>query len=234
MDKIIKTRNETLKLLANKLEGFYLAGGAALSLFYFQHRESLDLDFFTKDFSRTKIETLMSDLSKDIGLKAVLEGEVDKKGFAKMLVYSLRIDESDSLKIDFVGDVNKILEPLSMVDGISILSKQDIYLRKILTACGSITIVDSLGRSAFVGGRQEAKDFFDLYFLSKTYMSLSNFVAEYCQQPQKESIIVWFKSYDRLEIKAGLTEIRTDKKVSFFEMEHHFKDEVDKIIAAEI
>ena len=144
------------------------------------------------------------------------------------------IDENNSLKIDFAGDVNKILEPLSIVDGIPIFSKQDIYFRKILTACGSMSTVDSLGRNVFVGGRQEAKDFFDLYFLSKTYMSLSNFVAEYCQQPQKESIIVWFRSYDRLEIKAGLTEIKTDKQVSFFEMEHHFKDEVDKIIAAEI
>ncbi len=234
MDKIIKIRNEALKQLANKLEGFYLAGGTALSLFYFQHRESYDLDFFTKDFSRTKIEILMSDLSKDIGLKVVLEGEVDNKGFARMLVYSLIIDENNSLKIDFAGDVNKILEPLSIVDGIPIFSKQDIYFRKILTACGSMSTVDSLGRNVFVGGRQEAKDFFDLYFLSKTYMSLSNFVAEYCQQPQKESIIVWFRSYDRLEIKAGLTEIKTDKQVSFFEMEHHFKDEVDKIIAAEI
>ncbi|MDP3028226.1 MAG: nucleotidyl transferase AbiEii/AbiGii toxin family protein [Deltaproteobacteria bacterium] len=234
MDKVIKIRNEVLKRLANKLDGFYLAGGTALSLFYFQHRESLDLDFFTKDFSRTKIEILMADLSKDIGLRAVLEGEVDKKGFAKMLVYSLIIDEDDSLKIDFVEDVNKVLEPLSIVDGIPILSKQDIYLRKILTACGSISSIDSLGRSVFVGGRQEAKDFFDLYFLSKTYMSLSDFVAEYCQYPHKESIIVWFRSYNRLEIKLGLTEIRTDKKVSFHEMEHHFRGEVDKIIAAEI
>ncbi|MDO8488852.1 MAG: hypothetical protein Q7S42_01900 [Candidatus Omnitrophota bacterium] len=65
-------------------------------------------------------------------------------------------------------------------------------------------------------------------------MALSDFVAEYCQHPQKESIIVWFRSYDRLEIKLGLNEIRTDKKVSFLEMEHYFKDEVDKIIAAEI
>lgn len=234
MGKLIEIRNRTLKELANKLDGFYLAGGTALSLFYFQHRESYDLDFFTKDFSKTKIETLMSDLSKSIKLKVVLEGEVDKKGFAKMLVYSLVIDKSNSLKIDFVEDVYKILEPLSMVDGVPILSKQDIYYRKILTACGSISTVDSLGRNVFVGGRQEAKDYFDLYFLSKTYMSLSSFVAEYCQQPQKESIIVWFRSYDRLEMKLGLNEIRTNKEVPFIKMEHHFNDEIEKIVEAEI
>lgn len=234
MDNIISARNEVLKQLANKLGGFYLAGGTALSLVYFQHRESYDLDFFTKDFSKAKIEILMSGLSEDIGLKVRLEGEVDRKGLARMLVYSLIIDENKSLKIDFIEDVNRILEPLRIVDGVPVLSKQDIYFRKILTACGSMSAIDSLGRGVFIGGRQEAKDFFDLYYLSKTYMSLSDFAAKYCQQPQKESIIVWFRTYNRLEIKLGLKEIITDKEVSFLEMEKHFKDEVNKIIAAEI
>jgi len=30
-------------------EDFYLTGGTALARFYFQHRESLDLDLFTND-----------------------------------------------------------------------------------------------------------------------------------------------------------------------------------------
>jgi len=234
VDKIISKRNETLKHLANRLEGFYLAGGTALSLFYFQHRESYDLDFFTKNFSRIRIEEIMSELSKDIGLKVILEGEENKQGFAKMSVYSLIIDENTSLKIDFVEDVYRLLKPLREIDGIPVLTIEDVYFRKILTACGSITTVDPIGRSLFVGGRQEAKDFFDLYFLSKTFMPLSSFVNVYCQQPQKESIIIWFRTYKRLEIKIGLTEIITDKNVSFLEMEHHFKDEVEKIISEEI
>ncbi|MCX5699827.1 MAG: nucleotidyl transferase AbiEii/AbiGii toxin family protein [Candidatus Omnitrophica bacterium] len=234
MDEIIGIRNKTLKHLANKLAGFYLVGGTALSLYYFQHRESYDLDFFTKNFSRVKIEEIISLLSKDIGLKAALEGEGNKQGFAKILVYSLIINENSALKIDFVEDVYKLLKPLRLIDGISVLTIEDIYFRKILTACGSITTLDSIGRSVFIGGRQEAKDFFDLYFLSKTFMPLSSFVNEYCQQAQKESIIIWFRTYKRLEMKIGLTEIITDKNVSFPEIEHHFKDEVGKIIAGEI
>jgi len=234
MDKIIEIRDKTLGKLANKLKDFYLAGGTALSLFYFKHRESYDLDFFTKNFSRVKIEEIMTDLSKDMGLAIELSGEQDKQGFARMMVYSLKIDNDSSLKIDFVEDVYKLLKPLNEFDGIPILTKEDIYLRKILTACGSIATVDSVGRSSFAGGRQEAKDFFDLYFLSKTFMPLSRFVNEYCQQPQKESIIIWFSTYDRLEMKTGLLEIITDKKVDFQEMERHFKDEFDKIIAGEL
>jgi len=234
MDKIIGIRGKALKKLTNKLEGFYLAGGTALSLFYFQHRESYDLDFFTKDFSRVKIEEIMSKLSEGMGLAIELSGEQNKRGYARMMVYSLKIDDNRSLKIDFVEDMYKLLKPLKQVDGISILAIEDIYLRKILTACGSIVTVDSTGRSSFVGGRQEAKDFFDLFYLSKTFMPLSSFVNEYCQQPQKESIIIWFRTYDRLEMKTGLLEIITNKKVVFQEMELHFKQETEKIIAAEI
>lgn len=234
MKKVIQIRNEALKKLANKLEGFYLAGGTALSLFYFHHRESYDLDFFTKDFSRNKIEKLISDFAGDMGMEIELSGEENRQGFVKMLVFSLKIDETNSLKIDFVEDVYKLLEPFIKVDGIPVLSIQDIYLRKILTACGSVQTTDVIGRKSFVGGRQEAKDFFDLYFLSNTYMPLASFVNRYCRQPQKESIIIWYRTYDRLEMKTGLLEIITDKKVPFPEMERHFKKEIDKIIIAEI
>lgn len=234
MDKIIEIRDKTLKKLANKLRNFYLAGGTALSLFYFKHRESYDLDFFTKDFSRRNIEEIISALSKDMGLEAELLVEQNKQGFARMMVYSLKTGVNSSLKIDFVEDVYKLLKPLRGIDGIPILAIEDIYFRKIITACGGIAAIDSVGRGSFIGGRQEAKDFFDLYFLSKTFMPLSNFVKEFCQQPQTESIIVWFRTYDRFLMKTGLLEIITDKQVEFLEMERHFKDETEKIIASEI
>ena len=41
-----------LSVLANEINEYYLAGGTALSFVYFQHRESYDLDFFTKEFSK--------------------------------------------------------------------------------------------------------------------------------------------------------------------------------------
>ncbi|TAM35449.1 hypothetical protein EPN54_06165 [bacterium] len=234
MDKIIEIRDEVLNKLVNKLEGFYLAGGTALSLFYFQHRESYDLDFFTKNFSRVNVEEIMSGLSKDMGLEIELSGEQNKQGFARMMVYSLIIDDNCSLKIDFVEDVYKLLKPLKEANRIPVLAIEDIYMRKILTACGSIPTIDSFGRGSFAGGRQEAKDFFDLYFLSKTFMPLSSFAGEYCRQPQKESIIIWFRTYDRLEMKTGLLEIITNKQVAFQEMELHFKQETEKIIATQL
>lgn len=52
MDKLLEYQNKVLKLFTGKMEDFYLAGGTALSRFYFNHRISYDLDFFTRSFSK--------------------------------------------------------------------------------------------------------------------------------------------------------------------------------------
>jgi len=233
MKRVIEKRDKVLEILADKLAGFYLAGGTALSLFYFQHRESYDLDFFTKEFSREKIEKIMAHLYNVMGLKMKLEGEEQRKDRAQMLRYSLAIDKSHSLKIDFIEDVYKLIKPFKTVNGVWVLSIEDIYLRKIFAVCGSREMVDSAGRKMFVGGRQEAKDFFDLYFLSNTFMPLSKFAVKYCNQAQMESIIVWYRTYDRMQMKIGLTDIATDKNIDYRDMERHFKSEVEQIVKQE-
>ena len=62
MNPIISEIYRALKILSGRMEGFYLAGGTALSLFYFQHRDSYDIDFFTNDFSRKRIEDIVKGL----------------------------------------------------------------------------------------------------------------------------------------------------------------------------
>jgi len=229
MKKIVEIRDKVLKLLAGKLEGFYLAGGTALSLFYFQHRESFDLDFFTRDFSNKKIETIISVLS-GAGFRCQLIGEQPRDKAAKMSRYAIPIDDQRALKIDFIEDFYDLLEPLKSVDAVDVLSIPDIYFRKILAACGSIAKIDETGRTTFAGGRQDVKDFFDLYFLSQTYRRLSDFALRYCSFPQIESIIVWYRTYDRSFMKLGLKDIMTDKKVGFQEIERHFRLEIENII----
>ncbi len=232
--KVLKVRDRVLKLLSGKLAGFYLAGGTVLSLFYFHHRESYDLDFFAGEFSRETANSIMKLISGQTGYKSELIGEEGRSGFAAMMVYALRIDKENALKIDFVQDFYPLREPLKKVDGIKVLSIPDIYLRKIIAVSGNILAVSESGQRVFVGGRQEAKDFFDLYFLSKTFMPLSKFVAMYCPDSQKESIVVWYRSYNRMAIKSGLGDIITDKAVSYQEMERYFKQEVDNIVRSEI
>ena len=229
MNPIIKEISRVLKALTGKMDGYYLAGGTALSLFYFQHRESYDLDFFSKEFSKKRIEDIVKNLSADIDKKLSLIGEETKKDRAQVLVYSYKVNE-DTLKIDFVEDAYKLIKPPKIIDGIPALEKEDIYLRKIFAAAGSYAVINEIGNKEFKGGRQEAKDFFDLYFLSKTFMPLSKFAVEYCDPAQIESIVVWYRTYDRVAIKLGLLDIITDKKVDFQEMERHFRYEIDQMI----
>lgn len=138
MKKILKVRGRVLKALAGRLEGFYLAGGTALSVFYFRHRESFDLDFFARDFSQVKVNKIIDYLSGVLKANIELTGEQKRPGFTKMLVYSLKVKDKDVLKIDFVEDTYNLLEPLKVVDGIPVLSIQDIYFRKILTVCAAL------------------------------------------------------------------------------------------------
>jgi len=229
MNKTIKLLEKTLCILSGQIDGFYLAGGTPLSMYHFHHRESYDLDFFTADYFNKKIEKVVSLLSDALKVKPELEEEQSKTDRARYQIYRFTA-AGVSLKIDFVEDVFPLIKPTKNVDGIPVLSIEDIYMRKIYAACGINEKIDLAGKQIFKGGRQEAKDYFDLYFLSTTFMPLSEFAMKYCSQTQMESIIVWYKTYSRLEIKSGLIDIITDKKIDFYHIEHHFKNEIEQLI----
>lgn len=229
MDKTLELLEKALKKLSGHMDGFYLAGGTPLSIYYFHHRESYDLDFFTSDYSTTKVGKVISILSDELKVKPKLAEEQSKTDKARYQIYWITVNGC-SLKIDFVEDVFKMLKPLKNVDGIPVLNIEDIYIRKIYAACGIIEKIDLTGKQVFKGGRQEAKDYFDLYFLSTTFMPLSEFAKRYCTDTQQESIVIWFKTYSRLEIKSGLADIITNKKIDFYDTEKHFKNEIEQLI----
>ncbi|GAH78476.1 unnamed protein product, partial [marine sediment metagenome] len=79
MDKLVRYQDKVLKLLEGKMGDFYLAGGTALSRFYFKHRVSYDLDFFTKKFSKKKISTIMKDITNSLRTQASLARQQNKK-----------------------------------------------------------------------------------------------------------------------------------------------------------
>ena len=206
-----------------------------MALFYFNHRESLDLDFFSRNFNRDRVERIISLLSEALNRKIELIGRESRKNRAKILVYSVPLSESQFLKLDFVQDYFRLIKPLKVINGINVLALEDIYIRKILTLTGAIHVEDVIGRPTLTGGRQEAKDFYDLYCLSQAFLQLSDFCIKYVNQPVfKEAIIRWFNTYSRLDIKTGLLELRLNKKINYIEMERHFKKEIDTLIEREI
>ena len=70
---------EILKSLAWKLEDFYMVGGTALSLFYFHHRFSFDIDFFTRNFDFKKIDKITGYLKEKFSLEILQKMEEQNK-----------------------------------------------------------------------------------------------------------------------------------------------------------
>lgn len=234
MKNIIKRQRTVLKALSGKIEGFYLAGGTALSLFYFQHRLSVDLDFFTRTFNYSEITGIARYLQKALSKKV---DPVDQRlggRTARTVVYYIRFTAGNTLKLDFVEDTVPLLKKTKIVEGINILSLEDIYIRKIYALAGMIRTTDDVGRGKFNGGRADAKDFYDIYFLSHTFMPLSKFAIKYCDRRMMESIIRWFRTYDRMAMIDGLLTLSTNKSVDFKTMDRHFKKEIDHILDHEL
>ena len=234
MKTIISWQDKVLRIFSGKADSYCLGGGTALSKFYFNHRQSFDLDFFTERYSRKEIITLIDFLSRESGRVFEVSKEQSKKDRVRVLVFNARVSPRYLLKVDFIEDYIRRLKPARLINGIWVFSLEDIYLRKVYAVSGTLESLDQIGRRIRIGGRQEAKDFYDLYFISHTFMNLSVFARKYCNPAMREALINWFRSYPRLEIKSGILDLKTEKRVDYAAMEKHFKVEIDRILEDQI
>ncbi len=130
------------KLMAcESLKEFYLVGGTALSL-QWGHRISDDIDMFR--FTNEEIDgTLIFD-----EIEAITENisEIGRKNYyLKLLI--------DGVKIDILRYKHPIIGPTFEIDGIRMLSAEDIAPMKLLA----------------ISNRGAKKDFYDLYFLLQKF-----------------------------------------------------------------
>lgn len=127
-----------------KLADFYLTGGTALTAYYFQHRISDDLDFFSFDEPDTFfIHQFINRLKESIKAKEVrYERLCDRNQFY------FKFDEEE-LKIEFTKYPFKQLEEPGLIDGLKIDSLRDIGANKLMATLE----------------RFDPKDFVDLYFI---------------------------------------------------------------------
>ncbi|VAX34832.1 hypothetical protein MNBD_UNCLBAC01-1471 [hydrothermal vent metagenome] len=229
-----KIQKKILHALAHEMDDFYLVGGTALSMVYFNHRESYDLDFFTKTFSKKRVVQIMENLQENLKIKAELIGEQTNKKMINMIVYMFQFSDKSLCKIDFVEDFVKRISSLRNVDGINVLSLEDIYLRKIFAVAGHVKAQDTTGKDIMAGGRQESKDFYDLYCLSNIVTPLSQFVSQLNEPTLKEGVIHWYRTYDRMLMRTGLLDLVTNKKIDVRLMEAHFQKEIEALILEDI
>lgn len=127
---------------------FYFTGGTALSLHYLQHRQSVDLDFFSESqFDPQVILDTITAWGKE------LDFTVDYLKIEVAQIFNLTFPNKQTTKIDFGFYPHKQVEECQLIDGIKVDSLMDIAINKLLT----------------VEQRTEVKDFVDLYFLLKDF-----------------------------------------------------------------
>src|SRR3990167_8344527 len=122
-----------------RVKNFYLAGGSALALYY-GHRFSVDLDWFSPDFSNDGI--LTAELSKLGKFKIEFDNEHSLKGLLK------------EVSISFFRYPYKLIRPTTDVaENLRVASKEDIACMKLEAA----------------SRRGTKKDFIDLFFLLQEF-----------------------------------------------------------------
>lgn len=128
---------------------FYFTGGTALKVFYFNHRESEDLDFFSEDDFDTDLATeFMQSVAKELGAKLRFTS------IEKVRIFELVDDKGNLiLKVDFAQYPHPRLKKGEVVEGVVIDSLEDIGANKLHT----------------ILQRTQIKDFVDLHLLLKEY-----------------------------------------------------------------
>ena len=172
--KLYSLQDKVLKRVFEVEDEFYLTGGTALSRFYQEKRYSDDLDFFTNSSTRFNfaIKNILAELSKEFSI----ETELDSRDFVR-----IKIDEL--LQVDFVNDrVPRYKEPRVLENGYKIDTIENILSNKITA----------------VIGRDNPKDIFDIYLISRYYSVNWQEILDSAQEKSVFSIddlIVRLKSF---------------------------------------
>lgn len=126
-------------------KNFYFTGGTALKVFYFNHRESEDLDFFSEnDFDTDSAIKFM----EKIALK--LNAKLRFTLIEKVRIFELVDDKNELIaKVDFAQYPYQRIKRFEIVEDMQIDSLEDIGANKLHT----------------ILQRTQVKDFVDLYFL---------------------------------------------------------------------
>jgi predicted nucleotidyltransferase component of viral defense system len=143
--KLYALQDKVLEKVFAVEDEFYLTGGTALSRFYQEKRYSDDLDFFTNSSTRFNfaIKNILAELSKEF----TIENELDSRDFVRIKINGL-------LQVDFVNDrVPRYKEPRVLKNGYKIDTIENILSNKITA----------------VIGRDNPKDIFDIYLISRYY-----------------------------------------------------------------
>lgn len=228
--KIKEAQERILNIFSKEAKDFALAGGTALELYYLHHRFSWDLDFFSPKYDLSEIDRLVSAFKKHVEKKLRLESEFTASGRAQVRFYSMPVKgASRSLKIDFVEDVIFKKPTIKNMKGVRVYSVENIYLQKIAAISGIREEPDITGRPIPKGGRNETRDAFDVFVLSKEIQPLHEFLQEVSPSYQK-GMVHWYRTFSRQDLKLGLLDVDIDDPPDPREMVAYLETEIKLFI----
>ena len=211
-----------------------LAGGTALARLYLNHRISYDLDFFTGESFDPPV--LQSRLRK-AGI--VLEDvSMESHGVYTSQLHGYVVRNDISVKISFVEDifwdqfkrVKVGTTPTEVIEGL--------YHRKLRTITGTGPKLSHTGHQLAIGGRQKARDIFDLYVLDTHHQPLPEFLKKINSHGagvpedalyQGLAQMPWKDLMDEFELLEVLPPF---KKPTAFEMKAHFDQIIRQLVTA--
>ena len=219
MPELEKAQKEILSLVAGEYPQIYLVGGTAISLLY-HHRISEDLDFFTQCYSTKLHQKVVAFIGRKTGFKFGLVDEEKRKKFVRMAVYEFRVPRNLILKVDVVEDWCNLLQSRQK-NGIA--SVDDIFYRKVLAVIGW-KAGESVTGQILAGGRQKAKNLYDVFFLSSHILALSVWFPRHFDLKAYERLTAWYRGIRRHEATTELLELvpGCDTKFVF----KHLDDEI--------
>ena len=172
--KLYKAQDILLHKIFSNLEALeipncMLAGGTALARYYLHHRISYDLDFFIgQDFSPER-------LARTLGAHGVILSDVQMERDSKWTsqLHAQTKVEGETIKISFIADIYEGMWKKVTVDQIITEEIDGLYHRKLRTISGNQT-----HQGSHQGGRQKARDLFDLFVLHKEIKAIHTFIDE--------------------------------------------------------
>jgi predicted nucleotidyltransferase component of viral defense system len=200
-EKLYDLQDKVLKTIFDTEQLFYLTGGTCLSRFYQEKRYSDDLDFFTNASPRYSfaLRNIKIALQKEFTLTV----EVESKDFTRFRIDGL-------LQLDFVNDISSRYGEVIVTQNKFLIDNIENILSNKLTA---------------VIGRDNPKDIFDIYLISKLYKIDWTDILKSAHEKasfSNEELIIRLKSFP----KKLLHEINIiDKKIL-----DNFEDEFKNVI----
>lgn len=203
--RLYALQDEVLKSVFSVEQEFYLTGGTCLSRFYVEKRYSDDLDFFTNQSSRYAFA--LKNIKQALQAKFDTRIEVESKDFARYRVDGL-------LQIDFVNDIAFRYKDVVVDERGFLIDNIENILSNKLTA---------------VVGRDNPKDIFDIYLISKYYKVNWRDIVDVAHKKagfSDEELIIRLKSFP----KELLSEIKVVDSRFLDDFDREFPKIIDTLV----